>query len=70
MFKNEHKNEFYHIYRLLTVWLNLLKWYEVHVDKKNLIVSTPAFMYAPAKLHEVFDGVGRLVEEVLKLVKK
>lgn len=39
---------------------------EVHVDKKNKLVTTCAFM-CNAPLHEVFDGLGAMVTEVLKL---
>ncbi|XP_066571451.1 glutamine amidotransferase-like class 1 domain-containing protein 3, mitochondrial isoform X2 [Amia ocellicauda] len=39
---------------------------EVHIDVKNKLVTTSAFM-CNAPLHEVFDGVGVMVTEVLKL---
>uniref|UniRef100_A0A8C3CPL5 GAL3A protein n=1 Tax=Cairina moschata TaxID=8855 RepID=A0A8C3CPL5_CAIMO len=39
---------------------------ESHVDKANKIVTTCAFM-CKAPLHQIFDGVGTMVEEVLKL---
>jgi len=39
---------------------------ESHVDKANKIVTTCAFM-CKAPLHEIFDGIGTMVEEVLKL---
>lgn len=39
---------------------------ESHVDVKNKIVTTPAFMCETA-IHEVFDGVGTMVDGVLKL---
>ncbi|KAL3865010.1 hypothetical protein ACJMK2_006643 [Sinanodonta woodiana] len=39
-----------------------------HVDKKNKIVTTPAFMCETA-LHNIFDGIGKMVDGVLKLVK-
>ncbi|KAK3535464.1 hypothetical protein QTP70_016882 [Hemibagrus guttatus] len=39
---------------------------EVHVDKKNKLVTTSAFM-CNAPLHEVFDGLEVMVTEVLKL---
>ncbi|XP_066562685.1 glutamine amidotransferase-like class 1 domain-containing protein 3, mitochondrial [Amia ocellicauda] len=39
---------------------------EAHVDEKNKIVTTCAFM-CEAPLHEIFDGVGVMVQEVLKL---
>ncbi|KAM3836203.1 glutamine amidotransferase-like class 1 domain-containing protein 3, mitochondrial [Diretmus argenteus] len=39
---------------------------EAHVDVKNKLVTTCAFM-CNAPIHEVFDGVGVMVREVLKL---
>ncbi len=39
---------------------------EAHVDEKNKIVTTCAFM-CKAPLHEIFDGIGEMVQEVLKL---
>ncbi|XP_016363805.1 ES1 protein homolog, mitochondrial-like [Sinocyclocheilus rhinocerous] len=39
---------------------------EAHVDGKNKIVTTCAFM-CKAPLHEIFDGIGVMVQEVLKL---
>ncbi|KAK1170067.1 glutamine amidotransferase-like class 1 domain-containing protein 3A [Huso huso] len=39
---------------------------ETHVDEKNKIVTTCAFM-CKAPLHEIFDGVGEMVQDVLKL---
>lgn len=39
---------------------------EVHVDSKNKLVTTSAFMCNTA-IHEIFDGVGVMVKEVLKL---
>ncbi|CAL8355563.1 unnamed protein product [Merluccius merluccius] len=39
---------------------------EAHVDVKNKLVTTSAFM-CNGPVHEVFDGVGVMVSEVLKL---
>lgn len=39
---------------------------ETHVDQKNKLVTTCAFM-CKAPLHEVFDGIGAMVQDVLKL---
>ena len=39
---------------------------QTHVDTNRKIVSTPAFMKTAA-FHEVYDGIGKMVEEVLKL---
>ncbi|XP_061735775.1 glutamine amidotransferase-like class 1 domain-containing protein 3, mitochondrial isoform X2 [Nerophis ophidion] len=37
-----------------------------HVDQKNKLVTTCAFM-CDAPIHEVFDGIGSMVQGVLKL---
>ncbi|XP_062997810.1 glutamine amidotransferase-like class 1 domain-containing protein 3, mitochondrial [Elgaria multicarinata webbii] len=39
---------------------------EIHVDVKNKLVTTSAFM-CNAPIHEIYDGVGKMVKEVLKL---
>ncbi|XP_052101815.1 glutamine amidotransferase-like class 1 domain-containing protein 3, mitochondrial isoform X2 [Mytilus californianus] len=39
---------------------------DVHVDQKNKIITTPAYMCETA-LHEIFDGIGKMVTGVLKL---
>lgn len=38
------------------------------MDSQNKVVTTPAFMCETA-VHQVFDGVGKMVEAVLKLCK-
>lgn len=40
---------------------------EVHVDDKMKVVTTPAFM-CDAPLHLVWDGIGKLVTAVIKLM--
>lgn len=40
---------------------------EAHVDVKNKLVTTSAFM-CNAPIHKVFDGIGVMVKETLKLV--
>lgn len=42
---------------------------EAHVDKKNKVVTSPAFM-CDTKLHLIFDGIGSMVKDVLKLTGK
>lgn len=42
---------------------------EIHVDRANKIVTTPAYMYDDAPLHEVFEGIGKLVDEVIGMIK-
>ncbi|XP_029021954.1 glutamine amidotransferase-like class 1 domain-containing protein 3, mitochondrial [Betta splendens] len=39
---------------------------EAHVDVKNKLVTTSAFM-CNAPIHKVFDGIGAMVQETLKL---
>ncbi len=41
---------------------------EVCVDEKNKIVTSPAFMYA-GKFHEIQDGVSRMVDYLVKMIK-
>lgn len=38
-----------------------------HCDFKHRIVSTPAYMYDRAPLHEVFQGIQKLVQEVVRM---
>ena len=40
---------------------------EIHVDRKHRIVSTPALMYENAPLHEVFEGIKKMVDEVVAM---
>ncbi|XP_030641965.1 glutamine amidotransferase-like class 1 domain-containing protein 3, mitochondrial isoform X1 [Chanos chanos] len=42
---------------------------EAHVDQKNKVVTSPAFM-CETKLHLIFDGIGAMVKDVLKLSGK
>uniref|UniRef100_A0A3B4TZT3 Zgc:162944 n=1 Tax=Seriola dumerili TaxID=41447 RepID=A0A3B4TZT3_SERDU len=39
---------------------------ESHVDEKNKLVTTSAFM-CNAPIHEIFDGIGAMVRDVLKI---
>ncbi|MGK5085658.1 isoprenoid biosynthesis glyoxalase ElbB [Bdellovibrionota bacterium FG-1] len=40
---------------------------ECHVDRKNRVVSTPAYMIDDAALHDIFTGIDRMVAEILAL---
>lgn len=40
--------------------------HEAHVDQKNKVVTTPAFMCDTA-LHHIHDGIGAMVQRVLEL---
>lgn len=42
---------------------------EVCIDSQHKVVSTPAYMF-DAKPHEVFEGIGNLVTEVIGLCKR
>lgn len=42
----------------------------IHVDETNLIVSTPAYMARAPQPHEIYDAVGALVNEVVRLAAK
>ncbi|XP_049641403.1 glutamine amidotransferase-like class 1 domain-containing protein 3, mitochondrial isoform X2 [Suncus etruscus] len=42
---------------------------EAHVDSKNKVVTTPAFMCETA-LHHIYDGIGAMVAGVLQLARK
>lgn len=39
---------------------------DVHVDVRNKLVTTGAFM-CNGPIHEIYDGIGKLVTQVLKL---
>jgi enhancing lycopene biosynthesis protein 2 len=39
---------------------------ECHVDARNRVVSTPAYMYSDAPLHEIFTGIKKTVDEVIR----
>uniref|UniRef100_A0A8B9CSD2 DJ-1/PfpI domain-containing protein n=1 Tax=Anser brachyrhynchus TaxID=132585 RepID=A0A8B9CSD2_9AVES len=39
---------------------------EIHVDAKNKLVTTSAFM-CNAPIHEIYDGIGKMVKEVVRL---
>ncbi|NWV82363.1 GAL3B protein, partial [Dasyornis broadbenti] len=39
---------------------------EIHVDPRNRLVTTSAFM-CNAPIHEIYDGIGKMVREVVRL---
>lgn len=43
--------------------------HEAHVDRKNKVVTTPAFM-CETELHHIHDGIGAMVAKVLELARK
>jgi enhancing lycopene biosynthesis protein 2 len=42
---------------------------DVVSDPENRIVTTPAYMQANAKPHEVFDGISKFITHVTYMVK-
>lgn len=40
----------------------------VTVDKDNLVVSTPAFMYN-GEFYEIFDGIGKMIDSLDCMLK-
>lgn len=48
---------------------SLTSTHEAHVDQKNKVVTTPAFMCETA-LHHIHDGIGAMVKKVLELTGK
>lgn len=42
---------------------------EIVVDETNKVITTPAFMYGTGKFHEIYDGIGKMVEAVVKMIK-
>jgi enhancing lycopene biosynthesis protein 2 len=41
---------------------------EVLIDEKNHVITTPAYM-ENAPLYKIYEGIGKMIEEVLKLIK-
>ena len=42
---------------------------DVVTDEANHLTTTPAYMHGQAPIHEVFEGIGRMVEQTLSMVK-
>src|SRR5262249_28397461 len=40
---------------------------ECHVDPVHRVITTPAYMYGDAPLHQIFSGIQKLVAEVVRL---
>ena len=38
------------------------------MDQERLVVTTPAYM-CEAPLHQIFDGIGKMITSVIKLIK-
>ncbi len=43
---------------------------EAAVDAEHRVATAPAYMYGDAPVHEVYLGIGHMVEQTLKMVKK
>jgi|TergutCu122P5_1016488.scaffolds.fasta_scaffold740003_2 enhancing lycopene biosynthesis protein 2 len=41
---------------------------EIAFDDKNLIVTTPAFMYE-GQFFEIYNGIGNMIKKVVQLIK-
>ena len=41
---------------------------EIHRDRIHNIITTPAYMYDDAPLHEIFEGIKKMVDEIMKRV--
>jgi enhancing lycopene biosynthesis protein 2 len=42
---------------------------EIHIDESNNIITTPAYMYDDAPLHEIFTGIELLVQETVRRMR-
>jgi len=42
---------------------------EIHIDQKHHFITTPAYMYDDALLFEIFEGIQKMVDEVVKKTK-
>ncbi|XP_061585911.1 ES1 protein, mitochondrial [Cololabis saira] len=50
---------------------NVREPYEAYVDEKNRVVSTPSFMWETEyHYHYIFDGIGNMVNHVMRLSSK
>ncbi len=53
---------------LLSSIPNLQDVHSVCTDSTNRIVSTPAFMYDTREFHVIYDGIGNMISELLRLI--
>lgn len=42
---------------------------EAATDEANRLVTSPAYMYGEARPHEVYEGIGRMIEGMIALIK-
>lgn len=43
---------------------------EAVVDEKNRLSTSPAYMYGDATPHQVYEGIGRMIEQTLGMIAK
>lgn len=43
---------------------------ESHTDETNRVITAPAFMYGEAPLHDIFDGIGKMIAGVATFMRK
>jgi len=43
---------------------------EVQIDKENLLVTTPAYMIQQQPIHKIYEGVTRMVKNVMQLTRE
>lgn len=43
---------------------------EAVIDEKNRLSTSPAYMYGDATPHQVFEGIGRMIEQTLGMARK
>jgi enhancing lycopene biosynthesis protein 2 len=43
---------------------------EAAVDVRNRLATSPAYMYGDATPHQVYEGIGRMIEGVVKLARE
>lgn len=41
---------------------------EAHIDEKNHLVTAPAYMYGDAPVHQVYEGIGAMIDSVMARV--
>ena len=51
---------------IVIISISVCKPYKAHIDQDNKIVTTAAYMCETA-VHEIHDGVAKMVNEVIKL---
>jgi enhancing lycopene biosynthesis protein 2 len=42
---------------------------EAHVDRMNHLATAPAYMYGEAPVHQVYEGIGAMIDSVMSLLR-